>query len=273
MKHTRVYRILSLACGSLLVATLACALPGAQEAPVADDQSAPGQESPAEDSTAAEEPQSAPAGACDNPLFPVKEGATWNYNMSDSQGNHTFTRTILAVDAAGFSDQDVFSSGTVRTSQWECDHGNLISLNPGGGGSSAGISTGGETMEYTTTQLSGVTLPASVKEGDSWSQSISLEGNNTISGISTHETNDYTSTCTAGATESVSVPAGAFEALAVTCDFTMLITVEVGGASPAPMQMNVVTTSWYAPGVGWVKSVSSGEGMDTVIELTSYSIP
>jgi hypothetical protein len=37
--------------------------------------------------------------------------------------------------------------------------------------------------------------------------------------------------------------------------------------------MNGVTTSWFAPGVGWVKSVSSGEGVDSVIELTSYSIP
>jgi hypothetical protein len=193
MKHTRVYRILSLACGSLLLAMLACAVPGAQEAPAADDPSAPGQESPAEDSTAAEEPQSAPAGACDNPLLPVKVGASWTFNMTSSEGNHTFTRSILAVDAAGFSEQDVYSSGTVRTSQWECDHGNLISLNPGGG-SSGTISTGGETMEYVTTAQSGVTLPASVKEGDSWSQSISLEGNNTISGLSTHETNDYTRT-------------------------------------------------------------------------------
>lgn len=271
MKYTRVYQILSLACGSLLLAMLACAVPGTQEAPAADDQSAPGQESPAEDSAAVEGPQSDPAGACDNPLLPVKVGAEWTFNMTSSEGNHTFTRSILSVDAAGFSEQDVYSSGTIRTSQWECDHGNLISLNPGGG-SSGTISTGGETMEYVTTAQSGVTLPAVVRTGDSWSQSISLEGNNTISGLSTHETNDYTSNCTAGATESVSVPAGTFEAAVVTCDFTMFITVVVGGA-PTSLEMNGVTTSWFAPGVGWVKSVSSGNNMDSVIELTSFSIP
>jgi len=50
---------------------------------------------------------SASGGACQNPYLPVVAGATWNYTLSGSFAS-TFTRSILSVEDAGFTDQDVF---------------------------------------------------------------------------------------------------------------------------------------------------------------------
>jgi hypothetical protein len=273
MRRTLEMRNTLMACGCLALAILACALPGAGTAPADEGDTAPVAEAPVESTQVPEsQPQPAAAGQCDNPLLPVRDGATWNFNLTDSEGVHTFTRTLILVNSDSFHEQDVYSTGTIRTNLWECENGALISLNPVGGASGS-ISAEGMTFEYETVDRSGVTVPAVVNSGDTWSQSITLEGNNTISGLSTQERNEYMSTCTADGMETVTVPAGTFEALRFICEFNMLITVEVSGFSPAPIQMNGTTISWLAPGIGWIKSVSSGENLDNIIELTSYSIP
>lgn len=45
----------------------------------------------------------------------------------------------------------------------------------------------------------------------------------------------------------------------------------------APIKFNGTTITWYAPGVGYVKSVENGdfggEAFSAITELQSYSIP
>src|SRR5690349_7660079 len=62
-------------------------------------------------------------GACANPLLPIKVGATWDYKLTGTISD-TFTRSILAVDGSGFTDQDVFGTGVTRQGKWNCDNGN-----------------------------------------------------------------------------------------------------------------------------------------------------
>src|SRR5690349_11650197 len=75
-----------------------------------------------------------PAGTCANPYLPAIVGATWNYKISGPTPD-TYTHTVLAVDDAGFTEQDVFGVGVTRQGKWTCDHGDLIALNPPSGDS------------------------------------------------------------------------------------------------------------------------------------------
>lgn len=247
---------------SLAVLLAACSLPGS-----GGDSPAGPSEPGTEDTPSG----SVPSGPCANPLLPVVAGAAWNYQTSGF-AESTFVRSIVSVSGSGFEDQDVFDSGAIRIGRWNCEAGNLIALDPAGGASAA-VGTAASMAEFETTALSGVTLPASVEAGMTWTQNVSIAGTMDFGGLPSSATNDAALACTAAGMESVSVPAGDFEARKITCQVTMLITVTTAGMTVPVPEMVFVTDSWYAPGVGWVKSVYTGEDLDSVIVLTSYSIP
>ena len=209
-------------------------------------------------------------GACDNPYMPIILGGTWSYTI-DGPVPDTYVHTILAVEADSFTEQDIFESGVTRQGKWKCENGNLIALNPSGGGS-ASVNADGNAVDFQTTALEGVTLPASLNPGDSWSQSLTLEGTQTINGEAFPVSNQVTQACSAVGVESVTVPAGTFDAMRVDCKIDMNITMDISG-SPFTTPIALNNTNWYALKVGLVKTVSTGSGLDSTIELTSYSIP
>ena len=223
---------------------------------------------PTVESTAVPAPIS--SGACANPLYPVATGVTWDYILSGTV-NDNFVRKINSVDISGFEDQDTFSTGVTRTGEWKCEDGALIALDPSGG-SSANVQLSTASGDFTTTSMSGVTLPAAINAGDTWSQSTTLEGTVTFNTRQADATNDFTNDCTANGNEAISVAAGDFNAMKVTCQTHMVITVSIEGAT-VPTTIDINTVSWYAPGVGLVKALSTGNGFDTATELTSYVIP
>lgn len=205
------------------------------------------------------------AAACDNVYMPVVSGATWNYSLA-GQVSDTYTHSVLSVSESSFVEQDVFGSGVSRTGEWSCDAGNLTALDPTGGGAS--VSTEGQSSVFTATSNTGITFPADPKPGDSWTQSVTLEGSQTINGFNVPATNQVTVSCTVIGFEPVTVPAGTFEALRVDCVNDMVISVVADG-NP----FSTTSTSWYAANVGMVKSVTVGNGLDSTIELLSYSLP
>ncbi|NWF65468.1 MAG: hypothetical protein HXY38_14320 [Chloroflexi bacterium] len=262
-------RPLLLATLVLTTAMLACNL--GTSVPTADGNQ------PAQDDSVMEAPTMASTGAapaapnaCDNPYLPVIAGATWNYNLTGPE-NDTFTRSILAVNADGFTEQDVFGVGVTRQGEWKCKNGSLVALNPSGGGS-ASIEAEGVKVDFQTTKLEGMTLPASINPGDSWSQSLTLEGAQTINGTAYPASNQLTSTCTAVGIESITVIAGAFDAMRIDCQTILNLTMDMGGA-PIQNTLNLSASNWYAIKVGLIKTITTGSGLDSVVELTSYSIP
>ena len=258
---------------AMTLSVLACNLGAApQENPVTPPpanatESAPPVEPPTE---MPQEDPAAAAGACANPYLPIVAGATWMYTLTGPVPD-TFTRSILSVDANGFTDQDSFGSGVTRQGTWGCENGNLTANNPSSG-SSASVDTEGTSVQFQTTAMSGVTLPASINIGDSWTQSLTLEGTQTISGTSYPASNQMTNTCTAAGMESATVAAGPFDALRVECQTTMIIGVTMNG-NPIQTTLAFGATSWYAMNIGLIKTVSTGSGMDSTTELVSYSIP
>src|SRR5690242_4073621 len=161
----------------LIFAILACNLgstPGTSTTPTPE---APATEPPATSVPTAGSSET--TGACSNPYLPVVVGATWNYNFTGSAPGN-FTRSILSVDASGFNDQDVFETGITRQGKWTCDSGALTALDPTGGSNTANVSSENIQADFQSTSASGVTLPATLNPGDTWTQAVTLEGTELI---------------------------------------------------------------------------------------------
>jgi len=210
-------------------------------------------------------------GACGNPYMPIVAGATWNYKLTGPVSD-TFTHTILSVEDASFTEQDQFGTGVIRQGKWQCDNGNLIALNPSAGGS-ASISTEGISVDFQTKDLSGITVPAEINPGDTWAQSLTLEGTQTVNNLSFPASNQFSSTCKAIGVESVTVEAGTFDAMRVECENNMDITISLAENTPSNTVLTFTNIVWYAQNVGMVKTSTSGMGLDSTVELTSYNIP
>ena len=268
--------------GALVISISACNLGTPAPAPGNDTNANPTQTmqeevsptSAATQTAATEAPtitSPASAGTCENPYLPVVEGATWNYKLTGAVPD-TYTHTILSVESASFTEQDEFASGVTRQAKWQCDNGNLIALNPATG-TSAGVSAEGVSLNFETKDLSGVTLPATIKAGDTWSQSLTLEGAQTINGTAYTATNEFTSNCTAIGTESVTVEAGTFDTMRIECQTDMQITVALDPNNPISTPLSLKGINWYAEDVGLVKSFTSSPGLESTTELVSYNIP
>ena len=214
-------------------------------------------------------------GECTNPYYPVLSGASWTYSGSGGPaGAYAFTDTISQVGADGFTLTTQFSELT-RTQEWSCTPEGLVALQYGGG--SGSIATTGSTATYDTTSVTGVTLPASIKPGDTWTQTYEIQGEQTLGdGQLGTSTGKIKSDFRAVGMESVSVSAGTFEALRIDTELLMELTVTVSGIT-VPTTITSSGSMWYAPGVGWVKSISSGTLMEQAymdtIELTAYTLP
>ena len=255
MKHNKT--ISTLLMGALLVTMSAC---GAQQAPAA-------QVSESEGSATVEEVPTE-TGNCKNKYLPVIAGTTWNYTVTGPTTD-TFTRSITSASKNGFTDQDVFGSGVTRKGDWNCgEDGSITSLAVG---DSASVQTEDVSLELQTDAFLGRSLPGEINAGDSWQHSATLEGK--LTGDESIPTSTLVnSQCTAAGVESVTVPAGTFDAIRVDCQVKMDTTVSFP-EFPVNTSMSLSGTSWYAEGVGMVKSTTTGGGMDSTTELTSYSIP
>jgi hypothetical protein len=253
------------AVGILVLSILACTL-GKGPAPSATLIPEGGQ--PATEVSAGNASDS--SNACDNPYMPIATGVTWNYKLTGPVSD-TFTRSIISVEANSFADKEVFGTGVTRQSTWNCDNGSLIALNPADGGSST-INTEDYSVDFQTTALSGVTLPASVNAGDTWNQTMTLEGTQTINETQIPTKNQFSNTCTAIGIESVTTEAGTFNAMRVECVTVMDITVTM---NDNPIQQNLTLNgmNWYAENIGLVKTTTTGAGFDSTVELVSYTIP
>ncbi|MBK9924271.1 MAG: hypothetical protein IPP66_03180 [Anaerolineales bacterium] len=272
----RLFPVLSII--ALIVSSLACSLPGnsvSSAAPAPTDSSAV-TSSPSDSATATEPPAPAVSesgsGACANPFYPIAVGVSWSYSFSGAAPGN-FTRSIIAVNADGFTDQDAFDNGVTRTGDWKCDAGALIALQPDGGQSgTSNVESSNVSVSFQTTEMSGVTMPATLNPGETWTQNFILEGIETINGQEIPAKNETAHSCTVGNTESVTVPAGTFDAVHVDCTTDMKITITLNG-SEVPTAITSTSTVWYASGVGMIKTDSQVNGATSVIELTAYTIP
>lgn len=256
----------------LVLSMLACnfgsnAAPTVKQAPaqtVIESTSAP---------AATQAPTTAPTqtpGACANPYLPAIVGAKWDYKISGPTPD-TYTHTVLSVEDSGFTEQDVFGVGVTRQGKWTCENGDLIALNPPSGDSGT-VAANNVKVNLETKEHSGITLPGKLNANDAWSQTLTLEGTETINGTELPAKNEFKNDCTAKRVESVTVAAGTFDAMRVECQTAMKITISMGG-NDMTAPFNLTSTSWYAENIGMVRNLTSGMGFESTTELVSYDVP
>lgn len=156
----------------------------------------------------------------------------------------------------------------VMTTNWICTSDGIISYDFG----NISIAAMGEVVSMDVTDTSGVFLPAArlLAPGYSWSENYTLVMNIALEGVSIDTSTSSAGTWTAVGMETVSVPAGTFEAMRIegTQNVSMSGFMGMGGVDSA-----IRSTFWFAEGVGIVRYTSSSEGYTSVGELTAYTVP
>jgi hypothetical protein len=215
------------------------------------------------------------SGLCAHPYYPVVVGATHTYSSTGADAPFSFTDTITDVRENGFTLSSDFGE-LIRTQEWECTPEGLVTLQFTGGASAA-IQTSGMNATFETVNVTGVSLPHNVAPGDTWSQSFDITGDvNMATGDTATSTGTASISFAAVSIEDVATNAGTFTALRV--ESVMSVTLEVnyeGIVVPITLDSNAV--SWYAEGVGWVRTedVTTLEGgsFSYTVDLDSYTIP
>ena len=217
------------------------------------------------------------AEVCSNPLLPVRQGATWTHTHSSNVADpFTFTETISAVRADGFTLSSE-SAGVTRTQEWSCRAEGLLLLSLGGPGTAAMLSATGMSAGFTTSEVTGVTLPSNLVSGATWRYGFKVDGTVQLAeGQDVAANGTVTIDLTAIGSESVTVPAGTFEAMKIEAvpQFDLRATFQGIGV---PVSFAGNSTLWFAPGIGWVKSEESAEiagaTFSSTTELQSFTIP
>jgi len=197
-------------------------------------------------------PAAASSGSCANPYYPVREGATWTYSSTGGPaGGYGFTDTITSVRDDGFTLTSQFGSLT-RTQEWSCTPEGLVALQLGG--TSAAI-LNEDNMQATLNadHAGGVTFPSTINPGDTWRHSLEFTGQISLAGQDIDAKGDAQSSFQAVGHESVTVPAGTFDALRIHVDTTINISGSFNGVS-FPVKVTTPYDYWFVKDLGWVKA-------------------
>jgi hypothetical protein len=221
-------------------------------------------------------PTTQPGDPCANEYFPVKEKAKYIYNSTGSpSGPYTFTRKITNVRADGFTIDTKFKDQDVLQ-EWSCKPEGLVPTQLGAADATS-ILAFERFTDLTAANVTGFVMPPGITSGAEWNYTLDIQGKENVKeGTPATMTGRVSINYIAGKKETVTVPAGTFEAVAIEVNTVIDFNV-VAGANTTKLSVDSTYTVWYAPGVGWVKANGYGKlgGQDYVetIELQSYTIP
>ena len=214
-------------------------------------------------------------GFCTNTYYPVRQGATWIYKSTGGPaGEYSFTDTISAVRPDGFTLSTQVGDIT-RSQDWTCTAEGLTALQLGGA-PAAMLNSQNIQLNLNVGNITGLTFPSQVNPGDQWQQSMDVSGTVTTFNQEAAATGALEMSFNAIGNESVTVPAGTFDALKVIVSVSMNVDATYEGIS-LPVSVTGDYTYWFAPGVGWVKASGTGSMLGNsfreTTELQSSSIP
>lgn len=222
-------------------------------------------------------PTAQPGDPCANEYFPVKNNATFTYSSTGSpSGPYTFTDTITNVRADGYTLSAQLKKQPF-TQEWSCTPSGLVALQLGAKDATS-ILAFEKFTDLKASNVSGVVLPPSITPGAEWAYALDIAGLEKVQAGETPATmtGRVSVTYLAGNKETVTVPAGTFEAIAIEVSTVIDFNV-VTPSNTVKLSVDSTYIVWYAPGVGWVKASGNGklggqEYVETIV-LESYSIP
>ena len=201
---------------------------------------------------AAAETGTLPAGDCGNPFYPVIEGRTLRYtNSIPGMGVTEHSIIYSNVTDTSFTTTTDLGDGNVLTQTWQCSGEGLLQPE------FSSLPTGEEvtlTIEYV--ESSGLTIPAADQftPGATWTTryvanaTLSDGGESQMTMAQTTELSH-----TVIGPETITVPAGTFEAIRVETTGNVNSATSMGDISVPAMDIAMNFVSWYAEGVGLVR--------------------
>jgi hypothetical protein len=205
----------------------------------------------------------------------VREGATWTYQSTDSPADdYRFTDTITSVRNDGFTLTTEYEKFK-HTQEWACLPEGLLALQLGGP-VVAELQSQSIHLDLEVKNVSGITFPHDIEAGDTWQHNLEFEGDMDIAGEEGTASGTAQANFSALGMESVSVPAGDFDAMKIQVDSLVDLNVTYEGLT-VPVAYTATYIYWFAPDVGWVKASGNAnmevQNFSENIELQSYDIP
>jgi predicted small lipoprotein YifL len=214
---------------------------------------------------------------CGNLYFPVQNKASYTYSSSGSPaGAYTFRNIISNASANGFTLTTKFNALPI-TQNWECKPEGVLAAGLGLTDAVSSLALE-QFTNLTASNITGISLPANLAPGMEWAYALDLQGTEIVKEgqPAGNMTGHISMTFKARNAESVTVPAGVFDAIAV--DVTIVSEFKILNASGQSQKISAHNnyTVWYAPGVGWIKSNGSGnlngqEYFETIV-LEAYKV-
>jgi hypothetical protein len=188
--------------------------------------------------------------ACDHPYFPSAANTTWTYQSSFK--NTQNTTKVLSNNGSSFVVENNIAKLKVQnTIKCESDGSLTQTEYPNMTGLSANMKI--ETISY-----EGAAFPPATRwiVGATWSNLFKVKISINMGTRAMTQSGTMTINSKIDGEDTIKVPAGTFTTLKVTQTIQQDMVMNLGGNS-VPMKNTIVTTNWYARGVGLVKSVAA----------------
>ena len=197
---------------------------------------------------------------CSNAYHPFGPTMQRAYQLiSEDVGNSSFKESFLDFSGDSFIHQIEYAEGGALQARINCAADGSLSLAP------PGMTFDGEVMPTMPGALLELSLPpeAEWQPGKTWTHRVELgAGLPGAMGTATMA-NEIVGL------ETVTVPAGTFDALKVETQVDQQVTLDLPGVGRQTMDLSHRATSWYAKGIGMVRSVSQ-EPDSMTVELVDY---
>ncbi len=275
MEQKKIYTLISILLVTIFLA--ACSTPPVPPTPQSTDTAQPTATGPSPEATPTPDDSypNPEQGLCTNTYYPVSQGATWTYKSTGGPaGEYSFTDTITSVRDGGFTLSTQIGDLT-RTQEWTCTAEGLAALQLGGA-PAAMLNSQDIQLNLNVNNSSGVTFPIQINPGDQWQQTLDVTGDVVAMNEEAEANGNVQMNFSAAGMESVTVPAGTFDALRVEVNVTLDIEATYSGIT-LPVTFSGDYTYWFAPNVGWVKASGTGSvlgsSFNDTTELQSFNIP
>jgi hypothetical protein len=198
--------------------------------------------------------------ACDYEYWPLRQSASWLYAGPNGEWSDGVASVIGDDVSATVTIVHEVPGVNRADGEWTCT---VDGITPG---NMLDATYSGQTTETEVVSTTGVWLPASdqLVPGASWE--FAQTYTQSILPAATTATVTASRKCTVSGPESVTVPAGTFDAIRLDCNETL--------GDTAGAATNTESKYWYAKGVGLVRQeISENDGAAVVSELSSYYSP
>ena len=218
-------------------------------------------------------------GFCVHPYFPVIEGQVWQYRSYEGtnvEAAEFFEISYTEIDSDQFTTLYRYYNHpgadelVLIESEWVCTEEGLLQVDfPA---FQFGDAYESINIDYETIEVSGITFPQPEQfvVGSSWDLEYVVTMLTTIEDVGTYfSTTVFKQNTEVMGFETVEVPAGIFEdAVRLESRVELEVTAEVEG-NTITIPTTFTFTSWYAKGVGLLRSLTEAELGSSVTELVS----